>query len=85
MSYAQITKVPKVSFNLSLVALHAMAGHRLISPDGFAKMVEMRDSCYFCCDDCCLRFYPGYRREDGKWVKPVHWKVPDIQKLINEQ
>jgi predicted HAD superfamily Cof-like phosphohydrolase len=39
----------------------------------------------FCCDDCCLRFYPGYRREDGKWVKPVHWKVPDIQKLINEQ
>jgi predicted HAD superfamily Cof-like phosphohydrolase len=38
-------------------------------------------------DESNLRkFGPGYsKREDGKWIKPPDWKVPDIAKVLNEQ
>jgi hypothetical protein len=79
MSYAQITKVPKVPFNLSLVALHAMAGHRLISPDGFAKMVEMCDGCYFDCESFAgkhpnIRVIENHIRSEPHdcWIYKVH-------------
>lgn len=32
------------------------------------------------------KFSPGgYKREDGKWIKPPDWKKPDIGGLLREQ
>lgn len=39
---------------------------------------------YRICDDCDEMYRAGYRREDGKWVKPEHWKAPDIAALLAE-
>lgn len=38
-------------------------------------------------DESNLRkFAPGCsKRDDGKWIKPPDWKVPDIAKVLNEQ
>jgi predicted HAD superfamily Cof-like phosphohydrolase len=37
-------------------------------------------------DSNMKKFGPGgYRRDDGKWVKPADWQKPDIQKVLEEQ
>lgn len=38
-------------------------------------------------DESNLRkFGPGgYRRDDGKWIKPPDWKVPDIEGVLKSQ
>lgn len=41
---------------------------------------------YKCCVPGCLESgVGGYKRSDGKWIKPPDWKKPDISKVLHEQ
>lgn len=37
------------------------------------------------CRGCGRVYRSGYRREDGKWVKPEGFKGPDVKKVIEDQ
>lgn len=41
---------------------------------------------YKCCIPGCLESgVGGYKRSDGKWIKPPDWKKPNISKVLQEQ
>lgn len=56
-----------------------------------APMVINGDYCYCSAkgcsnfDDISLSKFGGYRREDGKWIKPKDWQAPPILELLTEQ
>lgn len=37
------------------------------------------------CPSCRRIWQSGYRRDDGKWVKPENHKAPDLKRIVSEQ
>lgn len=37
------------------------------------------------CNHCHDMWIKGHKRDDGKWIKPTNWQVPDMKQLLRDQ